>query len=223
MDCVCSHCCQDLGQFLLKLSPLSSPLYQQFGSFWLHVMGQERGTSFSKALYSHFSFKILLFSEAVGSHIFCAGRQGFHNFDHPLRSKETPSSAWCKSRLSTGLLWVWPIENCPPQWLCLVPSNIPTCSTGQPQIPLYTSARFPKLLKRIPASSARGIAFSLQSLCFAALSCSARKPLNPFRPGTADPPSANYKAPSYVSQVLPEQSLPDGRKKWQRQQAGTGY
>ena len=91
-----------VGIFALIFSPLSA-VWKLLAA--CHGARKKRGTSFSKAPYSHFSLKILFFSEAAGSYTsFSAGHQGFHNSDHPLRSKETPSSAWCQSPLSAELL-----------------------------------------------------------------------------------------------------------------------
>lgn len=88
--------------FTLIFSPLSV-VWKLLAA--CHEARKKRGTSFSKAPYSHFLLEILQFSEAADSYkSFSAGNQGFHISDHPLRSKENASLAWCRSPLSPGLL-----------------------------------------------------------------------------------------------------------------------
>lgn len=158
---------------------------------WKHLAARHearnRDTSCSKTPYSCFSTRILLFSEAVGSYTpFSAGHQGSYISVHPPRSKEMPSSSWCASALPAGVFGVWAVAIFPPQTLCPVCMNTPINITEHSQIPLHTSLPFLHLLNEMQALQGDSL-HSSSILCFAALSCSAKKPFKPYQ-GLQSPP-----------------------------------
>lgn len=216
MDCVCSYHCQDLDPYVVVDILSCSVVWKLLAAH--HGARKKRDNSSSKAPHSQFSVKILLFSEAVGSNMsFSAGHQVFHLSDHP-RSRDSPCSAWGSLQDCSGCELQ---QTAHPSKLVQAAETSPRAAPENQKS--HSTPGHPSWNCNMNSCTlSEGISFPFsQPLCFAALSCSARKPLKPPKPETAEL-TWKFEAPSYVWKILPSRASLKGAK-WQRQQGGTGY